>query len=160
MHSFSQTGISNGQLTYTNLIDSITTTFFPWNDPQFPLGNASAWIIAILSIIFTGPFTPFGLLAGAGIQEAEYVLQPSPGSTLLVDKITLESSLATWGSDARAAVDSWANTTFTGEKDQVGNTILYDISFAVLELLKLGQMLTLNQGLSQRWSIRQPRHSI
>jgi hypothetical protein len=116
--------MSNGQATYTNLIDSIATTFFPWNDPQFPLGNASSWIVAILSIIFAGPLASFGLLAGAGVQEASYALQPSPGATLLVDRLGLENSLASWGNDARATVDSWANTTLTGGKDQVGNNIL------------------------------------
>lgn len=94
--------------------------------------------------MFTGPFAPLGLFAEAGVPEAEYILQLSLGSTLLVDELSLESSLATWGSEARAAVDSWANTTFTGGKDQVGNNILYDISFALLEQLKLGQILTLN----------------
>jgi hypothetical protein len=117
--------MTNGQATYTNLLDSIATTFFPWNDPQFPLGNASPWITAILSIIFVGRLADFGLLAGAGIQEASYALQPSPGATLLVDRLELETSLASWGSDARATVDNWANTTFAGERDQVGNTILY-----------------------------------
>jgi hypothetical protein len=123
--------MTNGEQTYSNLIDSVATTFFPWNDPQFPLGNASPWVSAILSIIFTGILTPFGLLAGAGVQEASYALQPSPGATLLVDKLTLENSLASWGSDARATIDSWANTTFAGGTDQEGNTILYGINATV-----------------------------
>jgi hypothetical protein len=137
LHLFSQTGVSNGQLSYTNLIDGIATTFFPWNDPQFPLGNAQFWITAILSIIFTGPFAgAFGLLAGAGVQEAAYALQPSPGATSFLNQLSLENDLATYGKDARDTIDGWANTTFAGGKDQAGNTILYDILRVVPVLLE------------------------
>jgi hypothetical protein len=126
-----QNSISNSQETYTNLINSIATTFFPWKDPQFPLGDAAPWITAILSIIFSfmGPEGRVvgqlaSQLASAAISEVTMSLQPAPGALLLADTTVLGDNLAAWGSQTRAAIDSWANTTFNGGKDQVGNDIL------------------------------------
>lgn len=76
-------------------------------------------------MIFTGPF---GALVGAGIQEATYITSPPPGTTLLLDKIEMENYLASYGTNARSTVESWANTTFMGGEDQVGHIILYGIS--------------------------------
>jgi hypothetical protein len=63
-------------------------------------------------------------LASAAISEVTMSLQPAPGALLLADTTVLGDNLAAWGSQTRAAIDSWANTTFNGGKDQVGNDIL------------------------------------
>jgi hypothetical protein len=63
-------------------------------------------------------------LAEAAINEVAVSLQPAPGTLLLADTTVLGDNLAAWGSQTRAAIDGWANTTFSGGKDQVGNTIL------------------------------------
>lgn len=126
-----QNSIGNSQETYTNLIDSIATTFFPWKDPQFPLGAAAPWLTAILSIIFSfmGPEgaamgSLAGQLASAAINEVTVQQQPTPGGVLLADTTVLGDNLATWGSQTRTSIDEWANTTFSGGTDQVGNNIL------------------------------------
>jgi hypothetical protein len=65
-----------------------------------------------------------GQLVSAAISEVTTQQQPTPGGVLLADTTVLGDNLATWGSQSRTAIDEWANTTFSGGKDQVGNTIL------------------------------------
>lgn len=65
-----------------------------------------------------------GQLASATINEVTVQQQPSTGGVLLADTTVLGDNLATWGSQTRDSIDEWANTTFSGGTDQVGNTIL------------------------------------
>jgi hypothetical protein len=50
----------------------------------------------------------------------------------LADTTMLGEQLASWGTDARNTIDSWANTTFAGANDLVGNNILYVIQGVLL----------------------------
>ena len=63
-------------------------------------------------------------MASAAISEVATQVQPTTGVVLLADTTVLGDNLATWGSQTREAIDQWANTTFNGGADQVGNTIL------------------------------------
>jgi hypothetical protein len=65
-----------------------------------------------------------GQLASAVIKEVTTQQQTTTGNVLFADTTVLGDNLAAWGSQTRSAIDDWANTTFSGGKDQVGNTIL------------------------------------
>jgi hypothetical protein len=65
-----------------------------------------------------------GQLASAAISQVAVVQQPSPGAVLLADTTVLGDNLATWGSQTRNTISSWANVTFSGGEDQAGTNIL------------------------------------
>ncbi len=83
MLTLHQTGISNGQQGYTNRIEGIALTFFPWQEPEFPFGHAAFWIVAAIAMLIgivpgVGQSTALGVaaFAGAGVQQASYTLEP------------------------------------------------------------------------------------
>ncbi|OCK74569.1 hypothetical protein K432DRAFT_447221 [Lepidopterella palustris CBS 459.81] len=125
------TGISNGQQDFTDLSDQIALTFFPWKNPKFPFGDAAFWINAIISILFSiipGISVPLksGLtaLTKAGVQQAEYSLQPAAPSNNYQTLLQMQEYAATFGQTSRATVESWANDTFAGREDSQNHTIL------------------------------------
>lgn len=87
----SQTGVTNGQVDYLGLTGDIAETFFPWKNPTFILGDATFWIIAILTALLAFPagmvaeevaadasIAAAGITAfvAAGVSQVSYSLQP------------------------------------------------------------------------------------
>jgi hypothetical protein len=66
----------------------MASTFFPWKDPQFPLGDASIWIIAVMTALFAIPggmevdaaivigAVGAGAFVSAGVQQVTTSLEP------------------------------------------------------------------------------------
>lgn len=107
--------------------------FFPPDDQNFPFGDGSPWIIAILTILFAFPLfwgeraamagaTTGALLVG-GTTTAEDRLEPPPGSNIM-SVIEMQKYAAEYGESTRRMLSGWANTTFAGEADGANNTIL------------------------------------
>lgn len=81
-----QDGIETGEMDYTGLIGKLQDDFFPWKNPEFPLGDVAFWIVAIMgAVVSSAVFMPklagaaLGAVvsfAGAGVQQASYSLQP------------------------------------------------------------------------------------
>lgn len=78
-----ETGISNGQNGFSDRVDGLAQTFFPWKNPQFAFGDAAFWIVATVSMLMgivpgvsQGVAIGVGAFMGAGIQQTSYSLQP------------------------------------------------------------------------------------
>lgn len=78
-------GITQGQVDYLSLTSSMAETFFPWKDPQFPLADASLWIIAVLAALFA---IPGGIAVEAGVAAAGVGAFAAAGMQELTDKLT------------------------------------------------------------------------
>ncbi|KAM7191314.1 hypothetical protein V8F20_009369 [Naviculisporaceae sp. PSN 640] len=126
-------GVVAGQLGYTNTIPDIAEMFFPANDQNFPFGDGSPWIIAILTILFAFPLfwghkaamagaTTGALLIG-GTTTAEDKLEPPPGSNI-GSVVEMQNYAMNYGESTRRMLSEWANSTFMGEKDKSNHTIL------------------------------------
>src|SRR4051794_11642809 len=46
-----KTGTTNGQLLFTDRVDSLPAIFFPWTDPKFVFGHAHFWVTAIVQTL-------------------------------------------------------------------------------------------------------------
>ncbi|KAK0720232.1 hypothetical protein B0H67DRAFT_180062 [Lasiosphaeris hirsuta] len=126
-------GVIAGQLGYTNYIPQIAQNFFPPQDTSFPFGDAAPWIIAILTIIFAFPILAgeTAALVGVGvgallIGSATTVtdqLEPLPPSNIL-SVVDMQNYAGVYGESTRNMISDWANSTFQGQKDAAGQTIL------------------------------------
>jgi len=80
-------GVTNGELTFSQKIDNVVQHTVPWKDPKFAFGDAGFWVVAAIMIMLSvgtiaqpefGPAIAAGVgaVVGAGIQQAQYSLQP------------------------------------------------------------------------------------
>jgi hypothetical protein len=74
-------------LTFSQQIDSVVGFATPWKEPNFALGDASFWMIAIFVVMLAiapeigipievGTAAGVGAVMGAGISELSYSLEP------------------------------------------------------------------------------------
>jgi hypothetical protein len=80
------TGVTNGQVDYEGLVDEMALLFFPWKKPRFVLGDASFWIVAVVTALAAigtlgtvelgVAFVGIAAFASAAVQEATLCLTP------------------------------------------------------------------------------------
>jgi hypothetical protein len=126
-------GVVAGQLGFTNSIPNIAQTFFPPQDTGFPFGDAVPWIIAILTVLFAFPLllgetaALIGVGAGAlligSTTTANDQLEPLPATNIL-SVVEMQNYAGKYGETTRNAIEGWANSTFQGEKDSAGGSVL------------------------------------
>ncbi|KAL1603764.1 hypothetical protein SLS60_005354 [Paraconiothyrium brasiliense] len=136
-------GITKGQLDFTDRVDKMVLTFFPWKEPDFAPEDALIWMSGIVGI--AGAVAPilaassmaakrgeaavaagaggFAALAGAGLSQISNEIKPDSIAGF-ASIATFKDFAADYGEALRSTLDTWSNTTFNGEKDASNYTFL------------------------------------
>ncbi|KAF2676209.1 hypothetical protein K458DRAFT_397227 [Lentithecium fluviatile CBS 122367] len=144
-------GITKGQLDFSNRLDKLVLTFFPWKEPNFVAEDILIWMTFLVSVAAT--VVPFlapariaamadratleavsggiSALATSGMSQISNEIKPDSkmGFETLA---TFKEFAADYGESARAALDNWSNSTFLGE---------YSANRSILDYFEGGAMV-------------------
>ncbi|KAK3213657.1 hypothetical protein GRF29_28g563392 [Pseudopithomyces chartarum] len=117
-------------------------TFFPWREPNFAPEDALIWATGLVGL--AGAIAPilaassaaakrseaaaaagaggFSALAAAGLSQISNEIKPDSIAGF-ASIATFKDFAADYGEAMRKSLDTWSNTTFTGEKDASNYTI-------------------------------------
>ena len=127
-----------GQASFSDQIPHIAAIFFPPNDVSYALDTALTWIVAAVAILVGIPFfipklaagPRFGAVASggvamvdAGIETAVSALDAKIQTQLGVSREMHDFS-AFFSRESRIMIEEWADDTFLGRPDVLGNDIL------------------------------------
>ncbi|KAL5404051.1 hypothetical protein PMIN03_009430 [Paraphaeosphaeria minitans] len=143
LSQISMEGITKGQLDFTDRVDKMVLTFFPWREPSFAPEDVLIWMSGIVGV--AGAIAPilaassaaarrgeaaiaaggggFAALAGAGLSQISNEIKPDSIAGF-ASIATFKDFAAEYGETLRSSIDSWSNTTFNGDKDASNYTFL------------------------------------